>query len=78
MFNDENADFIGNRVNIYKHKRVYYTIKEVQRYRNSVYQLKPVESIQQFLKSLKSYNEKNLHKYSLQIEPRNSEKDDLL
>lgn len=59
-------------INFAKRAKTAEVIREIQQYQSSLYQLKPVEDLQEFIKSnLKSTrDEEQLYKESLKLEPR--------
>jgi len=75
---DGNPDKIDKRINFVKHKFVYNVVARIQTYQTVVYNLEPVENIQEFLDSLPQYDEKELFSRSLQIEPRGATRADVV
>ncbi|RCH89238.1 hypothetical protein CU097_008696 [Rhizopus azygosporus] len=63
-------------INFAKRAKTAEVIREIQQYQSSLYQLKPVEEIQEFIKAnlLSTRDEEQLYNESLKIEPR--ERDD--
>ncbi|KAI8078401.1 ras guanine nucleotide exchange factor domain-containing protein [Thamnidium elegans] len=62
-------------INFAKRAKTAEVIREIQQYQSSLYQLKPVDDLQEFIKSnLKSTrDEEQLYKESLKLEPRERE-----
>ncbi|KAG0756610.1 hypothetical protein G6F57_011158 [Rhizopus arrhizus] len=62
-------------INFAKRAKTAEVIREIQQYQSSLYQLKPVEEIQDFIKShlLSTRDEEQLYNESLKIEPRERE-----
>jgi hypothetical protein len=65
-----NKDFYGNLINFRKRRQTSETIRKVQQYQQTPYNLELVEFIQKKLKNLKVFNENELYECSYYIEPR--------
>eukprot|EP01103_Thecamoeba_quadrilineata_P012596 TRINITY_DN3290_c0_g1_i3.p1 TRINITY_DN3290_c0_g1~~TRINITY_DN3290_c0_g1_i3.p1 ORF type:complete len:665 (-),score=119.66 TRINITY_DN3290_c0_g1_i3:58-2010(-) len=73
-----NADTVDNLINFRKKTLEYEIIISVQRFQKIAYNYKLVPQVLHLLLSNRSLSEAELYKISLQIEPRNSKRKDLL
>jgi len=73
-FIEENKTYLENgMINMFKCRKVADVITEIQQYQQKPYNLKPVESIQDYLIHADAISERLAFKLSLKIEPRERE-----
>jgi len=77
-FVDENPDRVGQLINCTKLQLVHSIIKDNIRFQDTVYDIAPMEDIQEFIEQLPHLNEKELYQCSLEREPRNAERRDII
>ena len=65
---------IENRINYSKQKLVYGVISTLQNCQVNSYNFEPIFSIQNFIMKGIEMNDSEVHKLSLEIEPRNAER----
>ena len=68
----------GRLINFYKRTLMFKIIKQMEVYQQIPYNLTPVPEIQDWLTSCVVLEEEPIYELSLQLEPRNAKKNDIL
>lgn len=75
---DGNPDTIHGLINFTKRRFLFRVISEISRYQQNPYNLHPVPQIQTLISNLSIKNDEELFELSLQREPRDAERKDIL
>lgn len=75
---DGNPDFVRGLINFAKRRMLYRVISETLLYQDQEYQITPQGVVSELAASIPPVNEKEIYNQSLQREPRDADKDQLV
>ena len=79
FMDDGNPDLINSGlINFYKRTLMFKIIKQIEIFQQVPYNLKAVSKIQEWIYSFEPYDDEKLYDISLEIEPRNAKKNEIL
>lgn len=78
FIDDGNPDLIDGKINFYKRTLMFKIIKQIEVFQQIPYNLKSISKIQTWIYSIQLFDEEKLFDLSLEIEPRNAKKNEIL